>query len=73
MLPNEAGIRMSKMAKICICITVSHKPKKCPFRRHVREKMNLGPPLPIVVSCFGASESKVDNVIAAFERNDRVC
>jgi hypothetical protein len=66
------GVRVSKMANICIWITASPKPKQCPFRRPVREKLGVWPALP-VVSWFGVSESKVDNVIAALERNDRVC
>jgi hypothetical protein len=34
----------------------------------VREKLGVWPALPVVVTCFGDSELKVDNVIAALER-----
>ena len=39
----------------------------------VRETLEVWPPLPIVIRHFAPPKSGWDNVIAALERNDRVC
>lgn len=39
----------------------------------VREKLNILPPLPIVIRQYDQFTWGVDNIIAAVEHNDRVC
>ena len=45
----------------------------CSDRTPVREMLDVWPPLPIVIHHFSRPNSGVDNIIAALERNDRVC
>ena len=45
----------------------------CRARTPVRERLHVWPLLPIVLSGNGNQEWGVDNIIAALERNDRVC
>jgi hypothetical protein len=45
----------------------------CSDRTPVREMLDIWPPLPIVVHHYARPKSDGDNIIAALERNDRVC
>jgi hypothetical protein len=45
----------------------------CSERTPVREMLDVWPPLPIVIHHFSRPNPGVDNIIAALERNDRVC
>jgi hypothetical protein len=45
----------------------------CSDRTPVREMLDVWPPLPIVIRHFAPPKSGGDNIIAALERNDRVC
>ncbi|KAI0274312.1 hypothetical protein BGY98DRAFT_1178530 [Russula aff. rugulosa BPL654] len=45
----------------------------CSDRTHVRKMLDLWPPLPIVIHHSNRRKSGGDNIIAALERNDRVC
>ncbi len=45
----------------------------CSNRTPVREMLDVWPPLPIVIHHSARPKSGVDNIIAALERNDRVC
>jgi hypothetical protein len=45
----------------------------CTPSNHFREMLDIWPSLPIVISDDGNTNPGVDNIIAALERNDRVC
>jgi hypothetical protein len=45
----------------------------CSDRTAVRETLDVWPPLPIVIHHYARPKSGGDNIIAALERNDRVC
>lgn len=44
----------------------------CTARKPVREKLDVWPPLPIVISSSVFPRSGMDNIIAALEHNDRI-
>ena len=45
----------------------------CTDSASVREKLDVWPLLPIVVRAKGFRSSKLDNIVAALEHNDRIC
>jgi len=45
----------------------------CTNKSHVREKLDVWPRLPIVVSGYGDSIASLDNLKAVLEHSDRVC
>jgi hypothetical protein len=44
----------------------------CTAYTPVRDTLDIWPPFPLIVRDFGAELSKVDNIVAALEHNDRV-
>jgi hypothetical protein len=45
----------------------------CTSKTRARDTLDIWPPLPLIIFYYGGNPPGVDNIMAALERNDRVC